>query len=72
KKLKVLLKPYKALKFKGLIADIDTLDDKKGGVSAKEAEEKVEPPFEELTFCKKFIKYLNRVEEHCTKPEKEK
>jgi len=70
KKLKVLLKPYKSLKIKNLIADIDALDDTKGGVAAKEAEEKVDPPFEDLSFCKKFIKYLNMVEEHCAKPDK--
>lgn len=70
KKLKTLLKPYKSLKIKKLIADIDEMDDTKGGMSPKEAEEKVEPPFEELSFCKKFIKYLNQVEKHCTKEEK--
>ncbi len=66
-KLSKHVKPYKNTNFKKLLKVISKLDDEKGGIDPKELEEAVEVPFEDLTWSKKFIKYLNQVEKHCAK-----
>ena len=66
-KLSKHVKPYKNTNFKKLLKVIDKLDDEKGGIDAKELEEAVEVPFEDLSWAKKFVKYLNNVEKYCSK-----
>ena len=66
-KLYKLVKPYKDLKFKSLLVTISKMDDVEGGTEAEELEDAVEVPFEDVSWAKKFVKYLNNVEEFCAK-----
>lgn len=66
-KLKKHIKSYRGLKIKTLYKQVDKIDEKEGGWDAKELEAAVDPPFEDLKWTKKFIRYMNNMEEDCTK-----
>ena len=66
-KLKKHIKSHRGLKLKTLYKQIDDVDEKEGGWDAKELEAAVEPPFEDLSWTKKYIKYMNNIEKYCTK-----
>jgi hypothetical protein len=66
-KIKKHLKSHRGLKLKTLYKKIDKVDEKEGGWDAKELEAAVDPPFEDLSWTKKFVKYLNKVEQECSK-----
>ncbi len=66
-KLYKLVKPYKDVKFKSLLLSISKIDDIEGGIEEEQLEEQVEVPFEDMSWAKKFIKYMNKVEEYCKK-----
>ena len=66
-KLVKLVKPHKDVKFKSLLADIKTLGDKDGGMATEEIKAATDVPFKDLKWTKKFIQYLESVEQDCAK-----
>ena len=66
-KLKKHIKAYRGMKIKTLYQQIDDVDEKEGGWDAKELEDAIDPPFEDLSWAKKFIKYMDSIEKNCTK-----
>jgi len=66
-KMKKHLKSHRGLKLKTLYKKIDKVDEKEGGWDAKELEDAVDPPFEDLSWTKKFVKYMNKIEQECAK-----
>lgn len=66
-KLKKHIKAYRGLKIKTLYKQIDDVDEKEGGWDAKELEDAIEPPFEDLSWTKKFVKYMDNIEKYCAK-----
>lgn len=66
-KLKKLINPHKGLKlnFRQLLAAIDSLDEKEGGMPAKELEDFIDIPFEDAKWAKNFAKYMKEVEKYC-------
>jgi len=67
KVLSKMLKPYKHIKIKTILIDIGEIDDVEGGMEGEAVEEHIEVPFEEISWCKRFYKYMNLMEEHCSK-----
>ena len=77
-KLKKWMKPHRSLKFKVVYANIKDISKAQAGRSKEEEEKfngwdvetiktKIDVPFKDLSWTKKFIKYYHNVEQYCGK-----
>jgi len=66
KMVQKLIKGDKTIRFKELLEQLDQVAAKEGGWSAEELEAFIDAPFEDMSWVKKFIKYMDEMEESCS------